>query len=147
MGIVYVRLVGVIYTSCASALLILRRRFSYTYGRRKALGKPKIPKFWQMEDAFLGSSDSPEYLWFQWPRHLFRHRSYYREVFDAECYLVELAEDILAFLYPNQGTSTSINAAKDETVQLYARLCNWKRWYSDAIPQEAHELPQTLHVS
>lgn len=123
------------------------RKSSYTYGRRKRIARPDIRKAWQSDNANLGHADAPEYWWFHWPRLVQYRRSYYKELFDAECYLIEISEDVLIHVYPNEIDASDAPNPRGQALRLYNRLSEWKLWFMDTIPEEAFDLPQALHIS
>lgn len=100
-----------------------------------------------MDNANLGQINAPEYWWFQWPRSLQRRQSYYKELFDAECFLIEISEDVLIHVYLNEIDTSNAPQPGGQALRLYVRLTSWKLWFMDTMPEEAFDLPQALHIS
>ena len=60
--------------------------------------------------------------------------------------MIEIAEDVLAYVYPNASDRKETLTAQHQALQLYTRLVEWKLKFSDSIPEEVNESPQSLHV-
>ena len=117
------------------------RKLAHTYGQQKRLGKPTIAKVWQSTPL---QPDRLDYWWCQWPESPSPRRSYYTEVFDTECSLIEIAEDVLIYVYPNETDRRETSAVQNQALKLYTRLVQWKLRFSDIIPEEVKNLI-TIH--
>lgn len=110
------------------------RKFALPLNRRKSIRKPPSPKPWQIGEPSLSQESSPDYWWYAYPVSVLPQRSYKREIFAAECALVEIIEDVLDFLIPLDDNRTPSDDPQT-ALMLYKRLIDWK-----------YSLPECLHV-
>lgn len=111
------------------------RKSVHSYGRRKVIKKPQRPKLWQNKQmSMLSRVDTADHWWFAYPFSLVAQTSIKREIFDAECTLAEIVEDVLEFLNPDEGDAAprgSIIRAQE----LYQKTLHLK-----------HSLPERLRA-
>jgi hypothetical protein len=123
------------------------RKFALTFGWKKRIGKPSIEKSWQREQiSFLAKTESSSYWWMPYPLSETPKRSYYREIFDQECYLVEIAEDILNFINSDEPEASYSEPDNVRAFSLYNRLVWWRLSLPDCLQPNTNEIPQALHI-
>ncbi|KAH6613171.1 hypothetical protein C7974DRAFT_380888 [Boeremia exigua] len=98
----------------------------HSYCRHKQIRKPRIPKLWQDKQTSLyPSRNTADYWWFAYPLSLNAQESMKVEIFNAECSLAEIVEEILDFLDPCKGEALpheNTTRARD----LYQRVLDLK---------------------
>ncbi|KFA68336.1 hypothetical protein S40285_09476 [Stachybotrys chlorohalonatus IBT 40285] len=110
---------------------------------RKTLRKPDIPKLWQDATQSSPEEEFNESWWFAYPVSLSPQRSFKKEIFDAECDLMEIFQDIMDFLSPiDNGPHPS--EAPEHAVKLYGRLTAWKYSLPEYLQSESCVLPSAL---
>jgi len=94
--------------------------------RRSVIRKPKRPKTWRDQATSpLYEKLNPGYWWFPYPVSVVPQNALKGEIFDAECDLTELTEQILNFLtqleegWPPRGNT-------QRALELYTDLTRWK---------------------
>ncbi|KAG9501498.1 hypothetical protein J7337_007187 [Fusarium musae] len=116
--------------------------------RRLVIKKPARDRTWQEESSPVNRTENPEYWWFSYPVSVAPRRSMKREIFEAECNLTEITEQVLEFLIPlEQGVSPSRNTGR--AVQLYSKIMEWKFSLPEELRAENAVLPAAilLHTS
>ncbi|KAH7237907.1 hypothetical protein B0J15DRAFT_503142, partial [Fusarium solani] len=117
--------------------------------RRLVIKKPNRLKSWNDETTSpLCKKDNPDYWWFPYPVSVVPQKSLKREIFEAECDLTEITEQVLEFLIPlEEGCLPRRNAQK--ALELYKKLTQWKFSLPERLRAENAVLPAAilLHVS
>lgn len=111
--------------------------------RRKTLRKPDIPKLWQDAAQSSPEQESIDYWWFAYPVSLTPQRSFREEIFEAECDLMEIFEDIMDFLAPTHSDTNPFEAP-EQALKLYQRLMAWKYSLPEFLQAESSILPAAL---
>ncbi|KEY71942.1 hypothetical protein S7711_07091 [Stachybotrys chartarum IBT 7711] len=110
---------------------------------RKILRKPDIPKLWQDTTQSSPEEEFNDSWWFAYPVSLNPQRSFKREIFNAECDLMEIFEDIMDFLAPIDNGPNPLEAP-EHAVKLYRRLTAWKYSLPEYLQSESCVLPSAL---
>ncbi|EXK78842.1 hypothetical protein FOQG_16508 [Fusarium oxysporum f. sp. raphani 54005] len=111
--------------------------------RRKTLRKPDIPKLWQGVAQSLPEEESNDYWWFAYPVSLTPQMSFRKKIFEAECDLIEIFEDIMDFLVPRHSDADPFKAP-DQVLKLYRRLIALKYSLPEFLQAESSTLPAAL---
>lgn len=125
------------------ATLTLQRRGSQAFGFRKLARKPKVGTAWRQDDFPLLQQDSTGYWWFPYPVSLNSQRSMQVEVRDVDVMLSKIVEDVLDFLYPEEGNLPPL-ADPERALNLYDALIDWKLSCPSRIRLEEAVLPSTI---
>ncbi|RKK26441.1 hypothetical protein BFJ67_g16650 [Fusarium oxysporum f. sp. cepae] len=111
--------------------------------RRKTLRKPDIPKLWQDAAQSSPEGEYNDYWWFAYPVSSTPQRSFRKEIFEAECDLIEIFEDIMDFLAPTKSDSNPFKAP-EQALKLYRRLITLKYTLPEFLQAESSTLPTAL---
>jgi hypothetical protein len=91
----------------------------------------------------LCKKDNPDYWWFPYPVSVVPQKSLKREIFEAECDLTEITEQVLEFLIPlEEGWLPRRNAQK--ALELYKKLTQWKFSLPERLRAENAVLPAAI---
>jgi len=120
-----------------------RRRSSEALGFRKLARKPKVGKAWREPDFPLLQPDCIGYWWFPYPMSLQIQKSMLVELREADVVLSELAEDVLDFIYPEEGNRPPL-ADSQRALELYDALVEWKHSCPSGIRFEEAVLPSAI---
>ncbi|RYC78714.1 hypothetical protein BFJ63_vAg18411, partial [Fusarium oxysporum f. sp. narcissi] len=112
--------------------------------RRLVIRKPMRPKTWHDEATSpLCNKDNPGYWWFPYPVSVVPQNALKREIFDAECNLAEITEQILDFLIPfEEGWPPRRNPHR--ALELYTKLTRWKLSLPERLKVENAVLPSAI---
>ncbi|KAK2468206.1 hypothetical protein H9L39_19852 [Fusarium oxysporum f. sp. albedinis] len=112
--------------------------------RRSVIRKPKRPKTWRDQSTSpLYKKFNPGYWWFPYPVSVVPQNALKGEIFDAECDLTELTEQILNFLTPlEEGWPPRRNTQR--ALELYTELTRWKYSLSERLRVENAVLPSAI---
>ncbi|SPJ78507.1 related to pathway-specific regulatory protein nit-4 [Fusarium torulosum] len=112
--------------------------------RRFIIKKPNRPKTWHDEaTSSLCKKDSPDYWWFPYPMSVVPQKSLKREIFDAECELAEITEQVLEFLIPlEDGVAPRRNVKR--AMELYTEIIEWKFSLPERLKAENAVLPAAI---
>ncbi|KAG7424683.1 Nitrogen assimilation transcription factor nit-4 [Fusarium oxysporum f. sp. raphani] len=112
--------------------------------RRLVIRKPRRPKTWHDEATSpLCNKGSPGYWWFPYPVSVIPQNALKREIFDAECDLAEITEQVLDFLIPlEEGWPPRRNTHR--ALELYTELTRWKYSLSERLRVENAVLPSAI---
>ncbi|EGU87132.1 hypothetical protein FOPG_16446 [Fusarium oxysporum f. sp. conglutinans race 2 54008] len=112
--------------------------------RRRVIRKPRRPKTWRDEATSpLYNKDNPGYWWFPYPVSVVPQNALKREIFDAECDLAEITEQILGFLIPlEEGWPPRRNTHR--ALELYTELTRWKYSLPERLRAENAVLPSAI---
>jgi hypothetical protein len=123
--------------------MILFRKIAITLDTPCRLKKSRVPKYYQ--DPKFSPYFDPKglsYWWFPYPVSLQAERSWYIEIFRAECDLADIAAKVLA-----TGTTGAANLASPDTdyiLEVYYKLLNWKVSLSKHLQANSSTLPSVL---
>jgi hypothetical protein len=90
----------------------------------------------------FGNQISPG-SWFAYPVSVEAHDSCYGEVFQAECDLAELTEELLLFRETNHVASAS-GIILEGVESLYKKLVIWKQSLPECLYPSSTEIPSVL---
>ncbi|RKK65579.1 hypothetical protein BFJ69_g16157 [Fusarium oxysporum] len=112
--------------------------------RRLVIRKPMRPKTRHDEATSpLCNKDNPGYWWFPYPVSVVPQNALKREIFDAECNLAEITEQILDFLIPlEEGWPPRRNPHR--ALELYTKLTRWKLSLPERLKVENAVLPSAI---
>ncbi|KAH6949622.1 hypothetical protein DER45DRAFT_606568 [Fusarium avenaceum] len=112
--------------------------------RRSVIRKPKRPKSWRDQATSpLYKNFNPGYWWFPYPVSVVPQNALRGEIFDAECDLTELTEQIINFLTPlEEGWPPQRNTQR--ALELYKELTRWKYSLSERLRVENAVLPSAI---
>ncbi|XPS79748.1 hypothetical protein M3J09_011720 [Ascochyta lentis] len=121
----------------------------HSYGRRKNIKKPERPKMWQnKQESLLSREDTSDYWWFAYPLSLTAQVSMKREIYDAECDLVEIVDELMNYLDPQEG-HTALREIPAKAHEFYRRVTELKFSLPERLRLEdaMHPAAITLHVN
>ncbi|PHH83235.1 hypothetical protein CDD82_2846 [Ophiocordyceps australis] len=122
---------------------IFEWKFALPLNRRKRIKKPFFAKQWLHESCNLSLPETQEYWWYAYPWAVLPQRSYKREIFAAECALVEIIQDILDFLNPlDPQPPPTANPAR--AMELHKQLVDWKLSLPKCIGVERAMVPAAI---
>ncbi|KAF4980369.1 hypothetical protein FZEAL_3599 [Fusarium zealandicum] len=112
--------------------------------RRLLIKRPNRPKIWRdAATSPLCNTDSPDYWWFSYPVSVIPQKSLKRDIFEAECNLTEITEQVLQFLVPlEEGIVPRRNAERAR--ELYTKLTEWKASLPERLQAENAVLPAAI---
>lgn len=111
--------------------------------RRLVIRKPMRPKTWHDEATSpLCNKDNPGYWWFPYPVSVVPQNALKREIFDAECNLAEITEQILDLIPFEEGWPPRRNPHR--ALELYTKLTRWKLSLPERLKVENAVLPSAI---